>query len=811
MNTQDRKVNPETRADAAAEGAVGRTDTETKRGQAGAFLKQALLGLLYALYGYALGGADLPFGAKPFGVALLCGSDRRVLYVYAGLCVSAWQSQERIVLLGVYTGALVIRLLARFVLDSPWEPRENEAMREKSVRDIYPVLFTEHVGLRMASAALAAFAIGLTRLISGGFRYYDLYGTILSVLAAPVLVLLLSGFFTQTRVGLYRYISGFLTLAFVLIWAVGDVKLYGVSVAAFGCMLVTLYACRKHGIVIGMVAGTVCGLAVAPDLAPLFAFAALSAGLLFPISVSLAAISACSVGLAWGVYVDGIGVLNGLLGALVASAMLYAVLDKLFFSETSVLRESETPADQTEAVIPCAVLSERELDGVRLADTRHRIREIGEGLSALSEVFYGLSRRMRVPTSADLRQICDNAFDSACASCPEKSQCWGERYHKTTAEVGSLSALLHRNGRIESADAGEELRAVCTRLPDIVEEINHHTAEHNKQILQGDPTELFAMDYEALSRLLASAMSEQAGEYELQSDLGDRLSRAFTEERIPVSGVCAWGGRRRSVMVCAADQETLTREREAITRTVSRICPFPLQEGHSAETGEAALLFEEKEILAVSCAKRNVCAEGEDKYCGDTTGLFHHPDGRFFAFISDGMGAGREAALTSGLSGLFLRKMLGAGNSCETTLGMLNGFLRNRRSGSLHECSATVDLMELDLMKSRASFYKSGAAPTYVFRNGSLFKLRSHTVPVGILRELDTRRIGFDVSEGDVVVMVSDGVTQGKEECPWLFDLLRSQGEDASPERLADLIVKYAKGEGGTDDISVLVLKIQRS
>jgi thymidine phosphorylase len=67
---------------------------------------------------------------------------------------------------------------------------------------------------------------------------------------------------------------------------------------------------------------------------------------------------------------------------------------------------------------------------------------------------------------------------------------------------------------------------------------------------------------------------------------------------------------------------------------------------------------------------------------------------------------------------------------------------------------------------------------------------------------------GDRVSVGDVIVMVSDGVTQGKEECPWLFDLLRSQGEDVSIERLADLVVKYAKGEGCSDDISVLIVKI---
>ena len=117
--------------------------------------------------------------------------------------------------------------------------------------------------------------------------------------------------------------------------------------------------------------------------------------------------------------------------------------------------------------------------------------------------------------------------------------------------------------------------------------------------------------------------------------------------------------------------------------------------------------------------------------------------------------------------------------------------------------------MELDLISGSAHFYKSGAAPTYVFRNGSLLKLRSHTVPVGIIREIDTRQIDFEVSCGDVIVMVSDGVTDGKEECAWLFDLLRSQGNSASPERIADLVVKYAKAEGATDDISVIVIKIE--
>ncbi len=222
------------------------------------------------------------------------------------------------------------------------------------------------------------------------------------------------------------------------------------------------------------------------------------------------------------------------------------------------------------------------------------------------------------------------------------------------------------------------------------------------------------------------------------------------------------------------------------------------------------MFFFEKPRLSVSCARRSLCAEGEDTYCGDTVGTFHSANGRFYAFISDGMGAGREAAITSGICGAFLQKMLGAGNSCDTALNMLNAFLRNRGSGSLHECSATVDLAEIDLLAGRAYFYKSGAAPTYVFRSGSLLKLRSHTVPIGIIRELDTRRIEFEVGDGDLIVMVSDGVTQGREECPWLFDLLRSQGESEETENIAERIVRYAKGEGSPDDVSVLTIRIQR-
>ncbi len=776
------------------------------------FLRQALLGTVWAVFGYLLGGVVLPFGARPFGVALLAASDRRIFYIFAGLCLGAWRDPYRLLLIGIYASILVLRLVVRFVLDPPFAASEGEKMGEASFGELYPMLFSEHLSLRMATACLSVFAFGIYRLIEGGFLYYDLYGTILSAIAAPVFVLLLWGLFSgERRAGSSWHTVGLLAISAALIFSLGDAKLYGVSLAALSCMLLTLYLTRMRGTVLGLTAGTLCGLSVSVPLAPLFAFAALASGLLFPISGALAMCAAFAVSLAWGIYVSGIGVLSGLLSALISAVVLFFAWDKLFLSEAC--EKAETPlAEERRADVELVGMDElthtalaREL---RLSDTQRRMKRLCESFSSLSESFLQIAKQMQTPSAADLRGICDRAFEDSCASCAEKGRCWGEQYRATSAEVGELSSALHVNGRVERSDAGEGLRARCARLPDVIEEINHNAAAYQRQVLQGDRTEIFALDYGALSELLAASMAAQESDLYGDRALSESLYGALCEEGVDVLSVGVVGGRRRRVCVCARDGEGIYRERERIFEILRERCPFPIELGEVETSFDRILEFWECERLSVVCAQRTLLADGEEKYCGDTVGVFRERDGRFFSLISDGMGSGAEAAMTSGISGAYLRKMISAGASCEMAVRMLNGFLRHRGNGALHECSATVDLLELDLMAGKASFYKNGAAPTYVFRGGGIFKLRSRTVPVGIIRESDTRRIGFDVAAGDMIVMVSDGVTQGREECPWLFDLLRSQGEGASVERIADLVVKYAKNEGSTDDLSVLVVKI---
>lgn len=116
--------------------------------------------------------------------------------------------------------------------------------------------------------------------------------------------------------------------------------------------------------------------------------------------------------------------------------------------------------------------------------------------------------------------------------------------------------------------------------------------------------------------------------------------------------------------------------------------------------------------------------------------------------------------------------------------------------------------MELDTACGHAVFAKNGAAPTYVIRDGTVYKLRSRSLPLGILHDSAPQFLRFRMHPGDVVVMVSDGVTLGNDECPWLLDLLSAPLPDSMDSLRLD-ILRRAMASGSPDDLSAIAIRLE--
>jgi stage II sporulation protein E len=387
-----------------------------------------------------------------------------------------------------------------------------------------------------------------------------------------------------------------------------------------------------------------------------------------------------------------------------------------------------------------------------------------------------------------------------------RSVCWESEYSSSLSTLGKISSALGKNGHISKGDFPAHMVSRCSYMPDIIDQINHNSMMHTQQLIIGDKTEIFALDYESISELLTALLSSQKEEFEYREELSKAAKSAMDSNAVLLKSIFAYGNERQYFFILSdSNGEEISSKKNEIRQLLEGVCGEPL-EYKSANEGTAVLSSAKK--YKIEYAKRSVKAEGEEGFCGDTLNVFESAKEHFYSFISDGMGSGREAALTSGICSVFLSKILTATSRCDISLEMLNGFLRNKGSGSMHECSATVDLLDLDLITGKAEFYKSGAAPSYIFRDGNLFKLRSNTVPLGIIKELDSKKISIDAKAEDIIVMVSDGVTQSKDECPWLFDLLKASVGKESLASIADMIVKRAKYEGADDDVSVIVMRV---
>ena len=719
---------------------IGATPRYDARKIALALIPKLLLGIC----GYFAGLAELPFGARPFGLALLAATGKDTPFVYFGLVISAFvalELDEALVYFGVYTALLLMRLFTRFAFDM-----RSLRARERGVRGLLRGLFCERAGLRIISSALFGAALGAAVLFAGGLLYYDLFALLIIAVSAPFISFLLCGYFTQvdqrTRGELFLLWRdlGFLTLCAVAVFGAAKINLYGVSLSVLAAMLITFFVTYSRGVGYGAILGLVLGLCYSPMLAPIFVISALCGGVLMRFSAPLACFAAFFACCAWAFYVQGVSALLGVFGGILAACLIYSVLHKIIFVDLAAVKSKDGASDaKRREALECKVLPESVLDGIRLYEMNSRRSAMSDGLYRLSLFFDEL---------------------------------------KNNADAVGLN------------------KDICVE-------------NYNKDF-SGDAS---APDYRALSSLLSKTMESETNEYEIDVELSKRLCLILSDLKLSIVGVLVYGVRKKTIYIRAKSKTALEENARAVIDAIAPVLPFLVDlQGfdirRDGDSGGGALIVFEREKNSASVVRRRVIAQNET-VCGDSTSAFKNKDNRFFAFISDGMGSGITASAVSQICTGFISNMLSVGSVNKELISMLNGFLCGRLRGSIAECSATLDLLELDLMNGRALIYKCGAAPSYVYRRGRLFKLRSESMPIGILRDVDVKCFELELCRGDIVVMVSDGVTGEGGECPWLFDLLAQNLPSRSLERTAELIVKYATAKGSVDDISVILVRVE--
>ena len=204
------------------------------------------------------------------------------------------------------------------------------------------------------------------------------------------------------------------------------------------------------------------------------------------------------------------------------------------------------------------------------------------------------------------------------------------------------------------------------------------------------------------------------------------------------------------------------------------------------------------------------CVGDYQQISGDSFSFLQKEDGQFLASLSDGMGTGLNAYQESEKVVDLLEQFLEAGFTKETAVKMINSALV---LGSDGKTFSTIDISSIDLYSGVCEFLKIGAATSFIRRGNWVESITSTSLPAGIFQQTDLEKTCRKLYDGDMLVMMTDGVLDvlPLEHQEKLMKDIILEHPTNNPKELAAYIlnrVRQYKNGRFSDDMTILVVGI---
>ncbi|MBU3804632.1 MAG: SpoIIE family protein phosphatase, partial [Candidatus Cellulosilyticum pullistercoris] len=203
--------------------------------------------------------------------------------------------------------------------------------------------------------------------------------------------------------------------------------------------------------------------------------------------------------------------------------------------------------------------------------------------------------------------------------------------------------------------------------------------------------------------------------------------------------------------------------------------------------------------------------QAKEAVSGDSYSFMELSNGKYLMALADGMGSGYLAQQESKMTIELLENFLEAGFDNEVALRIINSALVLK---SDVECYATMDMALIDQYTGVIEFLKMGASTSFIVRGDEVITVKASSFPIGILSHVDIVSCKKQLKDGDIIIMVTDGMLENKNDRldrEITFKHFISESKSNSPEYMAKFLLDKTKnlmaGEE-TDDMTIIVARI---
>lgn len=607
------------------------------------------------------------------------------------------------------------------------------------------------------------------------------------------------------RISNEQLLSLFITLALAVIGLQKITQIGFVNISETICAAAVVFAAYARGMsvgaCVGACAGIICSMS-SVDMLPVVgiytlcgfvAGCASNAGR-FATAAAFAA-GAISLGFMTTAYIYGnVGIFNFILGAAIVCLCPSEKIDRL-----KLLTDGYYSSRSDKVYI-------ERLQEIMSA----KLGALSSAFVSLADSFDELSEQNEDAGKVSLAQVFDSAAEKICGNCGLGGHCWEKDIDITRSMMNVAGKKLNEKGYADVLDLPQEFRDKCVHAQELVAAVNHFYELRRINALwagQLDETrQVLSKQYKGFSEVIGLISEEILCDIACESKYEKRITEALAKKKLALKSVCVFERADESFEVEAElfEKEDL-KSAEEICEAVSEALNQPMRMTNTLSDDLRIVLeplLKYKMVSGVATIKKDGQQRNGDTYCAVSLG-----DNRYAIAISDGMGSGEAAARESEVVIKLIKKLLLAGFDKMAALQLINSALVLKNGD---EAFATLDLAIVELVTGEAEFIKIGAATGYIKRSESVESIFCSSLPAGILTEADVQLSKKRISDGDCIVMVSDGVANAQKNTNWVCEALMGI-EDDDVEAIAEIILKEAvihrRGKVD-DDMTVIAAKI---
>ena len=455
----------------------------------------------------------------------------------------------------------------------------------------------------------------------------------------------------------------------------------------------------------------------------------------------------------------------------------------------------------------------REKQLARISINRNRLM-LSNRLYELSGVFTEMSDAFNAfkkcaLTEDKAKTVMENQIvESVCKQCPGYSKC-NNSSKNNTAGVKKMIDLGFAKGKLSLIDLPREISETCVHPNNILYGTNKLLADYRSYLINNLNVEngrnLIAKEAQGVSEILRGLALESGALLKYQSRLERILSDNLYKEGFAVSELLIYGEEKRITVSIILTMKEF--DVEKICRIISKTvqADMELTDKANISKDKCYLSFKRSAVFDAVFGISQTRKDGSTK-SGDTHSVTRLMGDRFLVALSDGMGSGETANNISSVSLSLIESFYKAGMESSLILDTVNKLM----AINAEDTFTALDVSVIDLKNCTVDFIKYGAPYGFIIGESGIRIVEGNTLPLGILEELKPTVCSTQLNDGDIVLLITDGISDAFGSSGDLIEFLRGLPAK-NPQTLADDVLKKALSVSGgkkADDMSALAVRI---